>query len=295
MNLTTLIQLVINGLAMGLLYALPALGISLIWNASGLFNFAQGDLLTFGAYIMLSLFSKVGLPYVVSFLLTFLIMGSIGYILSSIYFYPMFRARINPQIILIGTVALSVFIRNAILLIWGPQAQSYQNPFGSSAIQFGEVYVMPHIFGIFIIVALLLGVLQLFLRGTITGIGMRAVAQRPVASSLMGIKNNRMVALTFFMSTGIAAVSGILIAPILPLTPETGGMIAIKAFAAVLIGGLGSFSGALVGGIAVGITEMVFATLLAPTYKDVFIFIVLAIFLVLRPGGIFRAQISEKV
>lgn len=279
---------------MGVLYALGALGISLIWNASGLFNFAQGDLLTLGAYVMLSLFGKMNVPYIVAFALTFSVMGIVGYILSRIYFYPMLAARISPQIILIATVAISILIRNGILLVWGPHAQSFRNPFGARALELGSLYIMPHVVGILAIVTVLLLALQYFLRGTVVGIAMRAVAQRPVASSLMGVRNDRMVALTFFISTGIAAIAGALIAPILPLTPEMGGMIAIKAFAAVLIGGLGSFSGALLGGAAVGIAET-FAASVAPTYKDVFIFLVLVIFLVLRPGGVFRAQVSEKV
>ncbi len=290
-----LLQLVLNGLAMGIIYSLPALGISLIWNASGLFNFAQGDLLTLGGYVMLSLFSKLDLPYIPAFAMTVVAMGLLGYALSQIYFYPMLESRVNPQIILIGTVAFSIFIRNLILVIWGTTPQTYANPFGSQVMQIGELYLMPHVIWIVSIVAVLLVALQYFLRGTMVGIAMRAVAQRQTAAWLMGIRNDRMIALTFLLSTGIAAVSGVLISPIIPLTPSMGGMIAVKAMAAVLIGGLGSFGGALVGGVAVGIAETIFAALVNPAYRDIFIFAVLVLFLLFRPGGIFRAQVSEKV
>jgi len=124
---------------------------------------------------------------------------------------------------------------------------------------------------------------------------MRAVAQRPVAASLMGVRTNQLVALTFLLATGLAAVAGILIAPIIPLTPEMGSIVALKAFAAVLIGGLGSFAGALLGGVIIGVAEVVFATVVVPTYKDVFIFVILIAFLLFRPRGIFSSEISEKV
>jgi branched-chain amino acid transport system permease protein len=289
------LQLILNGLAMGVIYALPALGISLIWNAAGVFNFAQGDLLTLGGYIMLTLFHLLKIPYIPAFIITLVVMGILGYALSRVYFYPMLKDRVNPQIILIGTVAFSVFIRNLVLVIWGSTPQTYANPFGSQVLQIGQLYLMPHVIWIVGIVTVLLSLLQYFLRGTMVGIAMRAVAQRPIASWLMGIRNDHMIALTFLLSTAIAAVGGILISPIFPLTPSMGGMIAVKAQAAVLIGGLGSFSGALIGGIAVGIAETIFATLVNPAYKDIFIFGVLVLFLLFRPGGIFKAQVSEKV
>lgn len=295
MTIPILLQLVLNGLAMGIIYSLPALGISLIWNASGLFNFAQGDLLTLGGYVMLSLFGKSGAPYIPAFIATVAVMGALGYFLSQIYFYPMIEHRVNPQIILIGTVAFSVFIRNFVLVVWGTTPQTYANPFGSRVMQIGELYLMPHVIWIVAIVAVLLTLLQYFLRGTMVGTAMRAVAQRQTASWLMGIRNDRMIALTFMLSTSIAAVSGILISPIIPLTPSMGGMIAVKAMAAVLIGGLGSFGGALLGGVAVGIAETVFAALINPAYRDIFIFGVLVLFLLFRPGGVFRAQVTEKV
>jgi len=294
-SLVTFVQLIIQGLNMGLIYALAALGISLIWNASGLFNFSQGDLLTIGGYIMLTVFSFWALPYPLAFAITIIVLGIGGYLLSKSYFYPMFRQNFNPQIILIGTVALSVFIRNAVLLIWGPHARCYTNPFGGEPIEILGLNIMPHYIWNIVIVAALVVVLQVFLRGTVIGIAMRAVAQKPVAASLMGVKVEQMISMTFLLATVLAAISGILIAPIIPLIPEMGGLIAIKAFSAVLIGGLGSFAGALVGGAIVGIVEVLFATLVVSTYKDVFIFIVLIAFLLVRPGGIFKADISEKV
>ena len=241
---------------------------------------------------MLSLFSKLDLPYIPAFAMTVVAMGLLGYALSQIYFYPMLESRVNPQIILIGTVAFSIFIRNLILVIWGTTPQTYANPFGSQVMQIGELYLMPHVIWIVSIVAVLLVALQYFLRGTMVGIAMRAVAQRQTAAWLMGIRNDRMIALTFLLSTGIAAVSGVLISPIIPLTPSMGGMIAVKAMAAVLIGGLGLRRG-LAGGVAwVSRNHVAFVN---PAYRDVFIFAVLVLFLLFRPGGIFRAQVSEKV
>lgn len=280
---------------MGAIYALPALGISLIWNASGLFNFAQGDLLTLGGYIMLTLYSMFNIPYIPAFILTVLVMGLLGYALSQVYFYPMLEQRVNPQIILIGTVAFSVFIRNLVLVIWGTTPQTYANPFGSTALRLGDLYVMPHVVWNVVIVMCLLTALQMFLRRTMMGTAMRAVAQNQTAAWLMGIRNDRMISLTFMLSTAIAAVAGILISPIIPLTPSMGSIIAVKSMAAVLIGGLGSFAGALIGGVAVGVSETIFAAFISPAYRDVFVFSVLVLFLLFKPGGIFRADVAEKV
>ena len=190
---------------------------------------------------------------------------------------------------------LSVFLRNLVLVVWGSTPKTYSHPFGKQVLRFGKVFVMPHIIWIVGITVVLLIILQYFLRRTMVGTAMRAVAQRQVAAWLMGIRNDRMIALTFLLSTSIAAVAGVLIPAILPLTPSMGGMLQMKAMAAVVIGGLGSFSGALVGGIAVGVSEAIFATLVNPAYRDIFVFGVLVFFLLFRPGGIFRAQVSEKV
>lgn len=244
---------------------------------------------------MLTLFGKFSIPYIPAFLITVIIMGLVGYFLSWLYFYPMLRAKVNPQIIMIGTVALSVFISNFILVVWGSTPQSYDNVFGTKPLQIGNLYVMPHVLWIIGIVGILLLILQYFLRGTLTGSAMRAVAQRPIASWLMGIRNDRMISITFFMSTAIAAVAGILIAPINTLSPSMGGTMGVKVMAAVLIGGLGSFGGALIGGILVGVLEVLFSAFISAAYRDVFIFGLLVLFLIFRPGGIFRADISENI
>jgi branched-chain amino acid transport system permease protein len=154
---------------------------------------------------------------------------------------------------------------------------------------------MPYYIYNIVVVLALVALLQLFLKKTIIGIAMRAVAQRQVTAALMGVRVERLVALTFLLATALAAVAGILIAPVIPLIPEMGSLVSLKAFAAVLIGGLGSFAGALVGGVIVGIAEVIFATVAVPTYKDVFIFLILVAFLLFRPRGIFSAEISEKV
>lgn len=290
-----LIQLSLNGLALGLLYALPAFGIAMIYNATGLFNYSQGDLLTLGGYLMLTLFGVWRLPYPVAALLVIGAALALGYSLGAIYFFPMLYQKFTPSVILIGTVALSVTIVNAVLLLWGPMAKSYQNVFGSEPIVIGEMYIMPHVFAIFAIVAALVILLQYLFTRTITGLAMRAVAQNYVAASLMGIKINRMIPLTIAISTMLAAISGILITPIQPLTPQLGGLLATKAFASVLIGGMGSMAGALVGGAIVGVSETLIATMITPTYKDVFTFLMVVGFLLFRPGGIFRRTEVEKV
>src|SRR3974390_2116717 len=117
MDFATIVQILIQGLNMGLIYALAAIGITLIWNATGLFNFAQGDLLTIGGFVMLSMFAHWALPYPLAFLLTFAVLGLVGYLLSQGFFYPMFSKGVHPDVIIIGTVALTVLIQNSIQLV----------------------------------------------------------------------------------------------------------------------------------------------------------------------------------
>lgn len=295
MEFETILQILIQGLNMGLIYALAALGISLIWSASGLFNFAQGDLLTVGGYVMLSTFAHLALPYPLAFVLTVALMGLAGYLLSRGYFFPMLAEGMHPDIIIIGSVSLMVLLQNGIMITWGTQAQRFKSPLGEAPIHLGQVLIMPYYLYNIVVVLVLVALLQLFLKKTIIGIAMRAVAQRQVTAAIMGVRVERLVALTFLLATALAAVAGILIAPVIPLIPEMGSLVSLKAFAAVLIGGLGSFAGALVGGVIVGIAEVVFATVAVPTYKDVFIFLILVAFLLFRPRGIFSAEISEKV
>lgn len=295
MGFDTILQILIQGLNMGLIYALAALGVSLIWSASGLFNFAQGDLMTVGGYVMLSTFAHLALPYPLAFALTIALMGLAGYLLSRGYFFPMLSEGMHPDIIIIGSVSLMVLLQNGVMITWGTQAQRFQSPLGEAPIHFGQVLIMPYYVYNIIVVLVLVALLQLFLKKTIIGIAMRAVAQRQVTAALMGVRVERLVSLTFLLATALAAVAGILIAPIIPLIPEMGSLVSLKAFAAVLIGGLGSFAGALVGGVIVGVAEVVFATVAVPTYKDVFIFLILVAFLLFRPRGIFSAEISEKV
>jgi branched-chain amino acid transport system permease protein len=295
MGFDTVLQILIQGLNMGLIYALAALGISLIWSASGLFNFAQGDLMTVGGYVMLSTFAHLALPYPLAFALTIGLMGLAGYLLSRGYFFPMLAQGMHPDIIIIGSVSLMVLLQNGIMITWGTQAQRFGSPLGEAPLHVGQVLIMPYYVYNIVVVLVLVALLQLFLKRTIIGIAMRAVAQRQVTAALMGVRVERLVALTFLLATALAAVAGILIAPVIPLIPEMGSLVSLKAFAAVLIGGLGSFAGALVGGLIVGIAEVVFATVAVPTYKDVFIFLILVAFLLFRPRGIFSAEISEKV
>jgi branched-chain amino acid transport system permease protein len=295
MDFSTIVQILIQGLNMGLIYALTAVGITLIWNATGLFNFAQGDLLTMGGFVMLSTFAHWALPYPLAFVLTFAVMGLVGYLLSRGFFYPMFSKGVHPDVIIIGTVALTVLVQNGIQLVWGPHPQRFSTPLGDSPIHLGSIIVMPYYLWNIAIVIVLVAALQLFFKKTLLGIAMRAVAQRPVTAALMGVRTDQLIALTFLLATGLAAVAGILIAPIIPLIPEMGAIVGVKAFAAVLIGGLSSFAGALVGGLIIGIAEVVFASVAAPTYRDVFIFFILVMFLLVRPRGIFSSEMAEKV
>lgn len=294
MSFGTFVQFLIQALNIGLIYSLPALAISLIWNAAGLFNFAQSDLLVVGGYLMYTMLQRLGLDYIGSLIGVVALMGAVGYFLSSGYFYPMIAQRQDKQKILIGTVALSVFLKNFELLVWGATGNRFNSPVGTSPIELGKILIMPsYVFNIVVIVVLVV-VLQFFLRHTIIGTAMRAVAQNDKAAALMGVRVSHMVALTVSIAATLSAIGGILITPQISMTPELSGALGAKAFAAVLIGGLGSFSGALVGGIIVGVSEVFFSALFGSAFKDVFVYLLLIVLLMIRPDGIFKSKIVDK-
>ena len=284
-------QVLASGFAMGCIYALVGLGFILIYNATSGLNFAQGELVMLAAFVFYSMVST-GAPYVAAALITVALMGIAGFVFQQVLFYPL-RNR-SFLAFIIATIGFSIFARNLALLIWGPYPLKVSSFFQDNVVSVANVVLAPeHLFIIAItLVALLLQYGMFFY--TDLGRCLRATAQNAEVAQLMGIRANRMIAVTFVVSTLLTGIAGVLLAPIFLVDTEMGLNLILKAFIAVIIGGFGSVPGAVVGGILVGLLEILVAVFISSVYKDAIAFAVLIFFLIAFPQGIFGEQVAER-
>ena len=286
-------QLIVNGLAMGAIYALIALGFVMIYNSTGAVNFAQGDFAMIGAYLYFTAAVTMSQGVWVSFL--FVIVGSValGLLFNQVVFYPL-RDK-HWMIPLIGTIGASIFLPNFAMNIWGPEPLPTPNPFGKTMLQIGGLRISPQFVLIFVITILMIVTMQLFFSRTRFGKMMQATAQDRTMARLSGIRVGHTLGATFIYSSVLAGVAGALVAPLFFVYQGMGLYWVIKAFCATIIGGFGSVPGSIVGGLFVGVLEQLCAGYVSDKYKDVYAFVVMILVLFVRPQGIFGEKISEKV
>lgn len=286
-------QLIVNGLAMGAIYALIALGFVMIYNSTGAVNFAQGDFAMIGAYLYFTAAVTMSQGVWVSFL--FVIVGSValGLLFNQVVFYPL-RDK-HWMIPLIGTIGASIFLPNFAMNIWGPEPLPTPNPFGKTMLQIGGLRISPQFVLIFVITILMIVTMHLFFSRTRFGKMMQATAQDRTMARLSGIRVGHTLGATFIYSSVLAGVAGALVAPLFFVYQGMGLYWVIKAFCATIIGGFGSVPGSIVGGLFVGVLEQLCAGYVSDKYKDVYAFVVMILVLFVRPQGIFGEKISEKV
>lgn len=284
-------QIVASGLAMGCIYALVGLSFILIYNATHGLNFAHGELVMLGAFVF---YSMVGTnaPYWVAALGALIAMGLFGYVFQRLLFYPL---RDRPFLaFVIATIGFSIFARNLALLVWGPNPLKVRSYFEGQVVNLFDVVLTPeHVF-IVVVTAIVLALQYALFFHTDLGRRLRATAQNAEVAQLMGIRPHQMIAITFVVATMLTGIAGILVAPIFLLDTELGLNLILKAFIAVIIGGFGSVPGAVVGGIIVGLLEILVAVYISSVYKDAIAFAVLIFFLIACPQGIFGERIAER-
>lgn len=286
------LQLLVTSLAIGSVYGLVALGFVLLVNSTNILNFAQGEFAMVGAFVMSTLVLNWGVPYIPAFVMTLVVAGVVGIIFERLAYRPMKQADIATY--LASTIAASVLMRNIALKIWGPYPQSFQEPFGMSMVRLGSVRVRPQDLLIVAFTAVLVVALYFFLFRTGTGKKLRAMSQDRLASQLIGIRVLRMGTLTFILASAVGALAGVLVAPIYFVNLDMGFIMGLKAFIATIIGGWGSVPGAIVGGLVVGLVETFATAHISSVYKDVFAFVLLILFLIVRPQGIFGEKVADK-
>jgi len=287
-------QLAISGIANGCVYGLIALGFVLIYKATEAINFAQGDMMMFGAFITLSLTNSnhMGLPFFIAVLIALLAMGLIGYALDSFVLRRIFGQSQIAVIIL--TIAIGSLFRFIAGLIWGHEPQSLESPLAGKDMQFGGLVLGLDEITVIVVTFLLTVALFVFFAKTRTGVAMQAASQNQLAAYYMGIPVRRVHSLIWGLAGVVAAIAGILFASKSSIDPNTG-LLGIKAFAAAVIGGFGSLPGALLGGLIIGLIEPFAARYGASGYSQIAPYLLLVLMLVFRPHGILSQVQSKKV
>ncbi|MFM1655333.1 branched-chain amino acid ABC transporter permease [Brevibacillus sp. B_LB10_24] len=287
-------QLLVSGLAMGSIYALVALGFVLVYVAVNVVNFAQGDFAMMGAFITFTLVSALGLPIWIGLLVGVIVIGLFGYLFQLGVYRP-FRNRKKAFLpVMISTLGASMVLQSVFLLIYGPYPQKLPTLFTVDTIKLGEVAISTQYLAILGFALLLFLFQYIFFEKTMIGKQMQATAQDPDTARLMGINVSRMHAITFIYCTALGGIAGILVAPVFMITHTMGPMIGLKAFASAIVGGLSDVKGAIMGGLAIGVIETFAAAYISGPYKDAFAFLVLVLFLIFRPSGIFGEKVGQK-
>ena len=288
--LSQLLQVLVNGLAVGCIYGLIALGFVLVYKATEMVNFAQGDLMMLGAFVAVTLIGDVGLPWVLGLFMSVLALAVFGYLLDA---FVLRRVLGEPQFaVVMLTIGLGFIFRAVAGLVWGYDPRSFPTPYAGKSLRVGEVVVSYENLTILLGTLILCVVLFLFFRHTRLGIGMQATSQNQLAAYYVGIPVKRVFSLVWAISAGVAAVAGILLAPVSLVQPGMG-FIGIKAFAAAVIGGFGSIPGALLGGWIIGVSEQFAGVYLPAGFQEMAAYGILILALILRPEGLF-AQIQRK-
>jgi branched-chain amino acid transport system permease protein len=280
------LQLLISGIGIGTMYAIVALGFTLVWNASGTVNFAQGQLVMMGAYLAYSILELGHLPYAIAIPGT--IVGSfvLGVLLERLTIRPVRRPdALIIIIITIGTgLALQAFAQN----IWGPQPRTIPGLSSRDDVHVGSVSITTQALWDIGIGVLLMVLLGLLLQRTYLGRAMRAVAQDGDTARQLGIPAPLVVSFTFGLNAALAGVAGLLLAPTLFISPNMGITVTLQAFAAAVLGGFGSILGAVIGGLVLGLTQVYAAAYLSGSYADAAALVVLILVLIVRPRGLLR-------
>ena len=295
-------QQIINGLTLGSIYALFALGYTMVYGVLLMINFAHSEIFMVGAYVgfwVLALLPGILPPiiplyFLVIFGFALLFTGILAVSVEKMAYRPLRHApRLAP---LISAIGVSIFLQNLIMLTVGAESQPYPETFGVTQFEISGVHVNSHQILIFTLSIVLMVALQLFITRTKLGKAMRAVAQNHIVSQLMGINTNTIIAVTFFIGGGLGGVAGVLNGLYYgSIKYNMGFLPGIKAFTAAVLGGIGNIKGAMAGGFLLGILEALSAGYISSEYKDVIAFVVLILVLVFKPTGIFGEEVAEKI
>ena len=286
----------INGISLGSVYAIIALGYTMVYGIAKMLNFAHGDVIMVGCYIVFVAMTSFSLPVPVAILLAILLCTALGMTIEKIAYKPLRRA--TSLAVLITAIGVSYFLQNCALLIFGADTKSFTSVVNLPPLELmgGSLKISATTIVTVITCVLIMLALTMFIKKTRSGQAMLAVSEDKDAAQLMGVNVNATISLTFAIGSGLAAVAGVLFVSAYPtLTPYTGSMPGIKAFTAAVFGGIGSIPGAFLGGILLGVIEILGRAYISSQLSDAIVFAVLILVLLIKPSGILGRAVHEKV
>ena len=285
------LQQVFNGVMLGSTYAIVALGLTMVFGILHVPNFAHGQMYMLGAYVCFFLITMFGFAYWPALALSAIVLALAGVALEILVFKPVRNTGgITPFIAALGAL---IILENSVVVLWGPEGHRIPNPYPGIIDAFGITMSTQRLLVIGVAIVLII-LLQIFIKKTTLGSSIEAVAQNKEGATLVGINVNRVSALTFAISSGLAAIAACLVAPIFMISPSMGSLVGMKAFVIVILGGLGSIPGAIFGGLILGLIEAIGGGYFSAAYKDVFGFGALVLILTIKPTGLFGKEIKGR-
>ena len=285
----------INGLSLGSIYAIIALGYTMVYGIAKMLNFAHGDVIMIGAYIAFCGLQYWGLPPVIAILVSMAVCTALGITIEGLAYRPLRQA--TSLAVLITAIGMSYLLQNTALMIWGANPKSFPRTFiNSSTLKLGQLSISSATLITILANIVIMISLTLFTAKTKMGKAMRCVSEDRGAAELMGINVNRTISVTFAIGSALAAIAGLLLCSSYPiLQPTTGSMPGIKAFTAAVFGGIGSIPGAMLGGILLGVIEIFGKAYISTELGDAIVFAVLIVVLLVKPSGLLGKPVREKV
>jgi branched-chain amino acid transport system permease protein len=292
--LTVVLQQGINGIVVGSLYVLVALGLTLIYGVLVQINFAHADIVTLGAFAAYFFVHLFGGNYLASIAVALAVGGALGWLMNAGIFAPL-RERGSELLPLIATIGVSIMRENAMLAWFGPIPYAFETPYSNQVIRVGGIFFTMQSVLIIVVSAATIGLLYAFMKFTFLGKALRAVSQDRETAGLMGINPNKLIMLTFVIASALAGMAGAMLGPVLVLTPFAGTSVIVKAFAIVIIGGFGNVEGTIMAGLLVGLIESYTTQFLEPGLIDIVVFALLLLTLAVRPTGLVAEKREENV
>lgn len=291
------ISYLINGVSLGSVYAIIALGYTMVYGIAKMLNFAHGDVIMIGAYVVMASVTGAGLPPMAAVVVSILFCTALGIVIEGVAYRPLLNAS-SSLAVLITAIGVSYLLQNIALLIFGANTISFASVVPIPAIELAgkSLTITGEAIVTIVLCIIIMTALTLFIKKSKAGQAMLAVSEDKGAAQLMGIHVNGTIALTFAIGSALAAVAGVLLCSAYPtLTPYTGAMPGIKAFVAAVFGGIGSIPGAFIGGVLLGVIEIFGKAYISSQMADAIVFGVLIIILIVKPTGILGKNIQERV
>ncbi|MBO1004418.1 branched-chain amino acid ABC transporter permease [Pseudogracilibacillus auburnensis] len=287
-----IVDQLINGIVLGSVYALMAIGYTMVWNVLRFINFAHGEVYMGGAFVALYL-ALLDMPLWLAYVGGVVAGALLGYLMEKVVYKHM---RTAPKLnLLIAAIGIAILLQNVAQFVFGASPERLHSPFLTESVLIGGVLINQHYVFIIIIAIIVMALLEIFINRTLMGKAVQAAAQNIHATELMGINANKVISITFAVGSAVGAIAGILVGPIFLVYPTMGVFAGLKGFTASVMGGMGNIPGALVAGLMLGIVESFATGFISSGYRDAVAMVILLVILLVRPQGIFGKIVQEKV